>query len=64
MNRFNQLAAQMDELGLQSEAEASAAEDKVAAVAAEFAEGLARIEAALEQVQTLLNSEGEYGDRK
>jgi autophagy-related protein 11 len=64
LSRFNQLANQMDELGLQSEAEARAAEEKAAAVRAEFAEGLIRVEAALEQVEALLIGGGDYGDRE
>ena len=52
--RFNDLASQMDELAAQSDAKRRAAEERAAVVGEEFAEGLARIGVALEQVEALL----------
>ncbi|ORY25347.1 putative myosin heavy chain [Naematelia encephala] len=56
VNRYNDLAQQMDELAASSDAERAVSEEKAAEVAAEFQEGLQRIEAALDQIAILVNS--------
>jgi len=54
----------MDELAAQSEAERKALEERAAVVGEEFAEGLARIGVALEQVEALLSSGAEVAQRE
>ena len=57
MARFTSLSGQIEELVAQSEAEQRASEERSATVNEEFAQGLARIDMALDQVQVSENVE-------
>lgn len=56
VDRFNSLAASLDDLVSQSEAEMAAFNDRSAEIENEFAEGLARLEVALGQLSQLSGS--------
>ncbi|WWC87153.1 uncharacterized protein L201_002039 [Kwoniella dendrophila CBS 6074] len=59
VERYNQLAGQLDELALHSEAETKGFHEHSQAVGREFAEGLARLEVAINQLSELLGSGAE-----
>lgn len=56
VDRFNSLAARLDDLVSQSEAEMAAFNDRSAEIENEFADGLARLEVALGQLSQLWGS--------
>ncbi|WVQ97743.1 hypothetical protein IAU59_004857 [Kwoniella sp. CBS 9459] len=56
VDRYNQITGQLNELHLQAEAETRGFNDHAAAVGIEFAEGLARLEVASNQLSDLLGS--------
>lgn len=61
VNRYNNVANEMDELALQSDAERQQAEHRILGVEREFQEALGRIELASQQIEALMQSdESEY----
>ncbi|WWC59113.1 uncharacterized protein I303_101661 [Kwoniella dejecticola CBS 10117] len=56
VERYNRLAGKIDELALQSEAESRGFTEQSEAVGREFAEGLARLEVAINQLSELLGT--------
>ena len=57
MTRYNNVASEMDELALQSDADLQQAEHRIHGVETEFAEALGRIELAMQQVEALMQAD-------
>ncbi|EKC98517.1 myosin heavy chain [Trichosporon asahii var. asahii CBS 8904] len=59
MTRYNNVASEMDELALQSDADLQQAEHRIHGVETEFAEALGRIELAMQQVEALMQADSQ-----